>query len=229
MPENRYHKLLRDGNQEILKLHPSNQVLRVELSFEIKKIIGNNWDVNILEFGIGEGDLTKYVLSNNPKITIDCLDISKEMLEVAKNNLTGFIDRTKFICGDVLDYLTKTTQKYDIIISAWTIHNFTWKEKKKVLEAIFDSLPENGKFLIMEKIFPDDEAERTRQFEYHIKRYDYLEPNLRRAIVEHEKQDLGEDFRMDESSTIKTLNEIGFKKVRIIDRVERDVLLIAEK
>jgi ubiquinone/menaquinone biosynthesis C-methylase UbiE len=124
MPKNRYDNLLRDGNQSIIDLTPGNYVLRIELSLELKNIIQNKNNVKMLEIGVGEGDLTKYILKNNKSIHIDCLDISKEMLGLAKHSLSEYVNNLNFICADALDFLNTAESKYDIIISGWTIHNF---------------------------------------------------------------------------------------------------------
>lgn len=49
MIENRYHKILRDNNQDILDLCPANQTMRIEFALEIKKILKEEPDLKILE------------------------------------------------------------------------------------------------------------------------------------------------------------------------------------
>jgi len=87
MPANRYDDSLREGNQIIIDLTPANYTLRIELALELKSIIQNNPKRKILEIGVGEGDLTKHILKENPAIHIDCLDISEEMIETSKQTL----------------------------------------------------------------------------------------------------------------------------------------------
>ena len=228
MPQNRYNNKLREGNQSIIDLSPANYVLRIELAIELKNLIQKN-NLKILEIGTGEGDLTKYIFKNNPSISIDCLDISQEMLESAKVFLAEYTNRINFICADALEFLSKNKSKYDLIVTAWTIHNFTQDDKLSTLSKIFSSLNPNGKFLLMDKVYPDSEDERDQLLETQLKRYRYLSEELKKNIINHEKQDLLDEYRMNESRTLNLLKKIGFRKVKILDRVERDILLLAEK
>jgi cyclopropane fatty-acyl-phospholipid synthase-like methyltransferase len=227
MVENRYDNKLREGNQLILDLTPGNYVLRIELSLELSKIVNNN--MKILEIGSGEGDLTKYILMNNQGLNIDILDVSKEMIDSSKKTLAKYAKRINFINKDALDYLEKTNVKYDIITSSWTFHNFVKKNQIKVFERIYASLVKGGKILLMDKFYSDDADERKKSFDVQIQRYRYFDSDLRKAIAEHEKQDISDDYRMDESKTIAVLSKLGFKNIKILDRVERDILLVAEK
>jgi ubiquinone/menaquinone biosynthesis C-methylase UbiE len=229
MIENRYDKELRKGNQLILDLSPANYALRIELAQELKNLLKNNLDSKILEIGSGEGHLTNYILKNNPLIKIDCLDISKEMIDSSKQILSQYINRINFINQDVVQYLDKINFKYDFITTAWTIHNFKWQDKKKTFEKIYSSLSSKGKFLLMDKLYPDNLKEKNQLLDLQQARYRYIDKKLAKAIVSHEKQDFLDDYRMDETQTIDSLKKIGFKKIKILDRVERDVLLVAEK
>ena len=118
---------------------------------------------------------------------------------------------------------------YDIITSARTLHNFTWENKQKVFEKIYANLSKNGKMLCMDKIYTDDPKEREKMLKTQLARYRYLDEQLRKDITDHEYQDLTDDYRMDESPTIEVLKKIGFRSIKIIDRVERDVIVVAEK
>lgn len=228
MPKNRYDDKLREGNQLILDLTPANYVLRIELSLEVKKLLQDK-NSKILEIGVGEGDLTKYVLKENNGISIDCLDISQDMLDLANENLSKFKDRLNFICADALGFLKENSPKYDLIISSWTIHNFPWSDKLSLFQEIFSSLNFGGKFLLMDKLYPDISEQSKQLFDLQIKRYVYLSEELKNEIIAHEKQDLLDDYRMEETQTINELKKIGFKNIKILDRVERDVLLMVEK
>ncbi len=203
--------------------------MRIELALELKKLIKQTQQPKILELGVGEGHLTKYILDYNPKIFIEVLDISQEMINSAQTYLSKYSKNLKFITQDILKYLNTNKPKYDFIISSWTIHNFSQYNKKLTFKAIFDSLEKEGKMILMDKIYPNNEDYKKKLRELKIKRYNYLEEDLKKEIKAHEKQDFAEEYRMDEYKTIHLLKEIGFKNVKVLDRIERDVLLVAEK
>jgi hypothetical protein len=45
----------------------------------------------------------------------------------------------------------------------------------------------------------------------------------------HEMQDYDANYKMQESQTILLLKELWFREIEILDRIERDVLLVARK
>lgn len=227
MVENRYSEELRENNKKLVELQPANIVLRIGLAFTLKKLVENK-ELKILEIGVGEGDLTEQILKYCENVRIDCLDISSEMIESAKKYLSDNLNQINFIDKDVIDYLKEIKFKYDVITSAWTIHNFKQEDKNKTFEIIFSSLSENGKFLLMDKIYPDN-IDHEELLSLQCARYKYLDEKLEKEMTTHETKDTSAEYIMKESSTIDVLKKIGFKKIKIIDRVERDLLLLAEK
>lgn len=228
MPQNRYDNILREYNQDIINLSPANQTMRIELALEIKKILEQKPDLKILEMWIWEWDLTKYILQYNPDIKLDCLDISQEMLDSAKQNLWD--QNINFIQGDACNYLDKSsTPAYGIILSAWTIHNFPKKDQKRLFEKIYDKLQEGWIMIIMDKIYTDNTQKNMRLLRLQNARYRYLNPDVEHAIKLHEMQDFDANYQMQESQTILLLKEIWFRWIEILDRIQRDLLLVARK
>ena len=228
MPQNRYDDILREYNQDIINLWPANQTMRIELALEIKKILEEKPDLKILEIWVWEWNLTKYLLQYNPYLKLDCLDISSEMLDSAKQNL--WEQNINFIQGDTCEYLDKQeTRPYWIIVSAWTIHNFPKKDQKRIFEKIYDKLQDWGVMIIMDKIYTGDDHWDVYLAWLQNKRYRYLPSLVHQAIVDHESQDIDPEYRMEETQTKEILKEIWFSDIDIMDRIERDVLLIAIK
>lgn len=228
MPQNRYDEILRDYNQEIINLSPANQTMRIELALEIKKILEQKPDIRILEIWVWEWDLTKYLLQYNPNIKLDCLDVSPEMIESAKQNL--WEENIKFIQDDAYEYLDRPrTRPYGIIVSARTIHNFPRKDKIKLFEKIYYKLKENWMMLIMDKIYPEDAGTCFHLLKLQNARYEYLDLKAKKAIIAHEMQDFNSDYYMFQAMVIEKLKIVWFRWIEILDRIERDVLLIARK
>lgn len=232
--ENRYDNVLRKGNQTIIDLSPANVTLRIVLAKKYNEmLVSRKTGWNTLEIGCGEGDLTKQIMKYNSKSIHKhyLLDISEDMIASAKNNLSECKNDLRYICDDAYTYLKNSNRTLAYIYSGWTIHNFLWKDKVKLFQVIYDSLTESGVMLMMDKIYPDDREEQLRLFDIQEKRHkEYIDSSsLSYEICEHERQDFKDDYRMEETQTITLLKMIGFKKVYIVDRVERDVVLIAEK
>ncbi|MBL8031545.1 MAG: class I SAM-dependent methyltransferase [Candidatus Doudnabacteria bacterium] len=221
--KNRYDNILRTHNAEILTLTPANQVLHTVVAYNFAKLYrkGNS----VLEIGCGEGDSTLPLLSLS-QAELTALDVSPDMIRICKNNLRAYKSRVQYICDDALNFL-KHGRSYDIIISSWTIHNFTWSQKKLLFKAICNALPSNGKFLLMDKIYLD-KKEKV-QYQEQIERYKLLPRQIAKAIIAHEVTDFSLRYRMSEKQTLQELRAAGFKKVKIADRVTRDAFLIAFK
>ena len=221
--KNRYDKVLREGNKLILELNTANETLRLVLAFEFKKYYRQGQ--RVLEIGCGEGDSAKKLLEYSTA-SLDLLDISPEMIRFSKKNLAKYQKRIRFICEDALSYLQRS-DPYDIITSSWTIHNFLWKDKEELLETIYEKLSPNGVFLLMDKVYPNRESKHL--LEIQLKRFVYLPSVVSKEIIAHEKVDYTSRYRMDKKKFITVLKRVGFRKALIMDRVERDAVLVAAK
>ncbi|MFH1030416.1 MAG: class I SAM-dependent methyltransferase [bacterium] len=227
---NRFDDKLRESHQLIAVFSHGNRVLRVICAIELKKEFSKRKNPRILEIGCGEGDFTEYLMRYNPGFKIDILDISPEMIEAAKIKLALWRENINFICEDGLEFLKNSTENYDLIVSSWTIHNFSWKEKLELFKVIRSRLNDGGKLFLLDKIYPDNLREHEKRFEILLQRYqNYLPEDLKREVIAHAKQDFSEDYRMDESKTIKRLKESGFREAKIIDREAEEAILAASK
>lgn len=60
-----------------------------------------------------------------------------------------------------------------------------------------------------DKVYPDDSLLRESMFEVQMRRYrDYLPPKIAQAIIDHEKQDISDPYRMEESKLLEQLSQI---------------------
>lgn len=221
--ENRYSVKLRDHNQAIIELAPANQFLRTILGLEFKRIYkpGNR----VLEIGCGEGDSALPLLQRS-EAEVDLLDESPEMIEIAKRNLSAYAQRTRYIQKDASLYLDDT-DPYDIITTSWTFHNFPKADRERLFKKIYTKLNSGGTFLFMDKVYASGDKKAALQT--YIDRYQkYLPPDVAKEIVDHEIMDATDTYRFDEEELIPLLTSIGFK-CEIIERSERDIVLVAKK
>ncbi|MEI6352555.1 MAG: class I SAM-dependent methyltransferase [Candidatus Nomurabacteria bacterium] len=223
--KNRFEKDLRDYNDKLVMLNACNETLRLVMAFEFKKIYKK--DLKVIELGCGEGFSIKPLLENTDS-NFDLLDASKEMIASNKKNLKKFSNRLNYICEDALDYLKKSNT-YNVVLSSWTIHNFDKKDRLELFKEIYNKLSKNGYFILMDKVYPDSEKTAKSLLDLQLKRYKYLPNQVCKDITEHEIEDFSKDFRISQSNLIKTLKLIGFKDLTIVDRVERDIVLVAKK
>lgn len=225
--KNRYDGSLREHDLEIDCLVPSNGYLRAVLALEFKKLYRPG--MNILELGCGIGLSAEPILQYTGA-SMTLLDVSPEMIAMCRGNLAQYEDRLQYVEKDACVYLNASEQT-DIIHSSWVIHNFTWTEKMQLFQAIYRNLKDSGTFMTMDKIYPNGNPnQRVALLDQQIQRFQrYLAPKIAEKIARHEEVDYGSDYRMDEAPTINSLREIGFRSVRVVERLERDVVLIAHK
>lgn len=223
--KNRYGRVLRDENRNILDLCPAVPTLRTVMALEFKKLY--RLGMLVLEIGCGEGDSAEPVLKYTDA-TMDLLDGSAEMIQSARERLAPYASRLHYITQDAFAYLRQNWQQYDVILSSWTIHNFTWEKKKNLFTIIGDCLRPGGSFILMDKVYPNGtRAEKSKLLALQLARYRYLSLEGRRAITEHEYADFEDEYRMDEADLLLQLDIFGFR-TEIVDRVERDVVIVAK-
>jgi len=183
----------------------------------------------ILDIGAGRGDSAEPILKEISDVSIDLLDVSSEMLGMADKFLNEYAGRYKIILEDALVYL-KQCAPYTTMISEFTVHNFSQGEKKILFEAICRKIESGGTFVLLDKV-QQDEPEIVRElFEAQMERYRQgLEPKVAKAMIAHEVADYESDVRMQESSTLEMLKEVGFGKVEVVQRIKRDVVIRATK
>ncbi|WP_299229108.1 class I SAM-dependent methyltransferase [uncultured Psychroserpens sp.] len=95
-------------------------------------------NASILDIGCGPGNITKYLLTQNPNLSIKGIDISKNMIQLAKkNNPTAVfeimdtrnllsIDKTfdAIVCGFCIPYMSQQDCKKFITNCRYLLKNF---------------------------------------------------------------------------------------------------------
>ncbi len=101
--------------------------------------------IDIVELGVGAGELTAEVLRRFPEAGVEAIDLSAKMLEVAGQKLLPYKDRVNLIHSDFGTY--EFMREYDLAISSMAMHHLPDKDKLKLMKSIHRSLKEEGVFL----------------------------------------------------------------------------------
>jgi ubiquinone/menaquinone biosynthesis C-methylase UbiE len=93
----------------------------------------------ILELGCGPGNITQYLLSQKPNVRITAIDISENMITLAKKNNPN----AQFQVMDCRD-ISKIQNRFDAIICGFTIPYLSKTDCSKLINDCHNLLEKNG-------------------------------------------------------------------------------------
>lgn len=99
---------------------------------------------SILDIGAGTGLLSAFLLQKFPKAQITLMDISENMLDVARQRFSG-MENIFYRSGDYSR--TDLGGPHDLVCSALSIHHLAPEDKRDLFGRIFSSLKSGGLFI----------------------------------------------------------------------------------
>ncbi|HLS59748.1 MAG TPA: class I SAM-dependent methyltransferase [Virgibacillus sp.] len=123
----------------------------------------------VLEFGVGTGNLTKKLVESG--LHVVGVEPSHKMREIAKRKLAT----VKIIEGDFLHYPDK---KVDTIVSSYAFHHLTDEKKEQAIERYVSILHEGGKIVFGDTVFTDKQAHEQAILDAKGKGFDRLAKDL---------------------------------------------------
>lgn len=165
--------------------------------------------VRVLDLGAGTGLLGAMVAERFPNSRITLLDVSGEMLEVARRRLSADPGRFDFRVADYAG--EKDWGEYEVIISALSIHHLEDADKRKVFRRAYESLSPCGVFINADQVLGATPEVEERYHEHWLRRAraaDAGEKDLNAALERME-----EDRYATLDSQLVWLREAGFDPV----------------
>lgn len=108
---------------------------------------------SIIDLGCGTGTISRTIKDRFPNINVTCVDIAKNMLDIANAKLSG---SANLIQADFYDF--EFPQKYDVIVSSLALHHLeTDQDKLKFYRKIFSALNNDGMFINIDVVLGSDE------------------------------------------------------------------------
>jgi tRNA (cmo5U34)-methyltransferase len=163
----------------------------------------------VLDIGAGTGLLSALVARAFPRARITLVDVSPEMLEVARRRFTGESSRFEL---RVMDYERETLAGgYDAVVSALSIHHLDASGKRKLFRKVYDVLCDGGVFVNADQVLgPTQEIEaRYREtWLWQVRERGVSEEDLASALMRMREDRMS---TLDEQST--WLVEAGFQGV----------------
>ncbi|WP_350019627.1 class I SAM-dependent methyltransferase [Priestia flexa] len=119
---------------------------------EILQAVANRSSGNVIEFGVGTGNLTKKLLENN--LTVTGIEPSNSMRKLAAGKLGELATLSD---GDFLAFPAPKEQ-VDTIVSTYAFHHLTDKEKELAIRNYSNLLQTDGKIVFADTMFETNEA-----------------------------------------------------------------------
>ena len=166
--------------------------------------------IRVLDLGAGTGLLSSMVAGRFPRSRVTLVDLSVEMLRVARRRFPEANGRFEF---RNMDYARKPLPSgYDLVVSALSIHHLTHGDKRELFEKVHDALVEGGYFVNADQVQGETLEEETSYREWWLRR-------VREAgVSEGDLTAALSRMRADRNATLQAqlewLAETGFDAVR---------------
>lgn len=178
----------------------------------------------ILDLGAGTGLLTSYLHNKYPEGDFILLDLSEEMLNIAR---TRFKNNPDFHYV-VADYLKHDFEgQFDIVVSSLSIHHLKHQDKRLLYEKVYKHLNPCGVFINADQVmgpYPANEKEYYRN---------WLNKIDMGSLSESEKTIIFDRMKLDNPASLadnfKWLEEIGFVDVDVYYKYYNFVVLYGKK
>jgi tRNA (cmo5U34)-methyltransferase len=120
---------------------------------------------------LGPGLLSAVVAGKFPRARVTLVDLSVEMLKVARRRFAGEQDRFEF---RTMDYarkpLHRTEGGYILVVSALSVHHLTHGDKREVFEKVHHSLAGGGYFVNADQVSGETSEEDALYGEWWLRR-----------------------------------------------------------
>ncbi len=192
----------------------------------INAIPDNKENPKVLDLGCGTGNITQKLLTRFPQAEVTCLDLSENMIKIAKNKLSQY-KSIKYLIGDFTE--TEITEKYDAIISSLALHHIpNDKEKQEMYKAIYEALNKNGVFYNADVILGNSTY--NEELNNKIAQEDMINNGVTlEEIQEHKGKREANDIPTTIYNHIKMLENVGFQEIDIIWKYYANVVYGATK
>jgi tRNA (cmo5U34)-methyltransferase len=178
----------------------------------------------ILDLGAGTGLLTSYLFYHYPEAHFTLLDLSEEMLNIAKERFSH-ASNFRYV---VADYLKHDFQDlFDLVVSSLSIHHLEHKDKNLLYSKIYEHLNPGGVFLNADQVLGPTPANEN---EYQKNWMDKIEVG---SLSESGKQRIYDRMKLDNPAkledNIKWLKNSGFKNVDVYYKYYNFVVLYGKR
>ncbi|MCB2355355.1 class I SAM-dependent methyltransferase [Clostridium estertheticum] len=140
----KFQEMVRDQSNDELGLFEKYD----EILFDIRSRIIKYKAVSVIDIGCGTGNLCGEL---SERMDITGIDQSMEMILFAKNKY----NKMKFKLGNFLDEPFRKND-VDVVVTTYAFHSLNDNEKKEAIKYMLGYLKNDGKIIIVDFMFADD-------------------------------------------------------------------------
>jgi tRNA (cmo5U34)-methyltransferase len=196
----------------------------LHLQIDILKDFLNDGD-KVIDLGSSTGTFLIELAKKKRNLNLIGIDNSEAMIKRAQNKAKAYGVNVKFINNDFLEYDLLGSK---VIIANYTIQFVRPLKREKLIKKIYDSLNENGLFLMSEKLITEHKKLNKTMIDIYYeykKRMGYSEFEI--AQKREALENVLIPYTMQEN--IEMLKNAGFKNIEIIFRWNNFATFIAFK
>lgn len=167
-------------------------------------------EIQILDVGAGTGLLTQFLLLKYPNASFTLIDISEEMLKVARQRFLGK-KNISYITSDYTKF--RFDDEFDLVASALSIHHLINEEKAEFYVTIFDLLTPDGIFI------NGDQFAGTSEYNESIYQTNWISKIKSTELTRQQKKGAYKRMKIDKTATLNDnlnwLINAGFRDVDV--------------
>jgi tRNA (cmo5U34)-methyltransferase len=223
------NKTLKEKFDEVAKYYDHQRESLIPCFHDLYDITVNlalwkNNEPKVLDIGAGTGLLTKFLFEKYPEAEFTLIDMSEEMLKVAKNRFRS-AENFKYIVADYTAH--NFNDSFDLVVSSLSIHHLEDDDKEKLYKKIYNALNPEGIFLNADQVIgPTQNLDAGYQ-------KNWMEILDNSDLSESEKTSAVERMKFDKPATLednlKWLMECGFEDVDIYYKYYNFCVFYAKK
>ena len=194
--------ILNEGDELINRVVPDYSIILDTIVLLLPAPNGGN--LKILDLGAGSGRISEVIHRKLSAADLTLLDISDEMLAVAKRRLDDNV-RAAFVTGDYTSVELGTG--FDVIVASLTLHHLPDSQKRDVFVRLYSALADGGSLVISDIVLGSTPYWSDSYEELWLEAIQNVPEEQRTHILQHYRE---HDIPASVADQLAWLSDVGF-------------------
>lgn len=177
---------------------------------------------SFLDLGCGDANFACHLLRDLPFTNYLGVDLAQTALQLAAENMSQFNHAISLQQQEILDFLASSSQQFDIILSAFSIHHLSSPQKEYYFQQVHNHLKQGGVLLFVDVFLQQAEnrPDYLQRYSDNIHQYwQKLTLEVKQSIIDHV---VASDYPEWELSIREWAKKAGFEKIELLYQGGRD-------